>query len=92
MAQVHIVMGESGEYSDRREWPVLAYLDKDAAIAHVQRAEEWLLENDLSMASPTVRYTYERGPSNPHDSQMSIDYTGVRYYVMSVLLANAEGR
>lgn len=32
-------MGTSGEYSDRREWPVIAYHDEGAAKRHVEAAQ-----------------------------------------------------
>lgn len=48
MKMVYVVMGETGEYSDRRDWPVCAYVDDEpAAQAHVLRAEEWLRVNNV---------------------------------------------
>lgn len=37
--QVFVIMATSGEYSDRREWTVCAYTDREAAKAHVEAAE-----------------------------------------------------
>jgi hypothetical protein len=50
MTKLYVVMGENGEYSDREEWLVAAYLDEAKAKAHVMRAETALREfNSLSL-------------------------------------------
>lgn len=36
MTKVYVVIGESGEYSDRRDWTVCAYLSEDMARRHVE--------------------------------------------------------
>lgn len=39
MTHVFVVMGMEGEYSDRTEWPVAAYLDRAKAEQHVTAVE-----------------------------------------------------
>lgn len=36
-----IVMGTAGEYSDRREWPVAAYIREEDARRHIVLADRW---------------------------------------------------
>lgn len=38
MHTVYVVMGTTGEYSDRDEWAVCAYTSEDSAKTHVERA------------------------------------------------------
>ena len=35
---VWVVMGTTGEYSDRNEWPVRAFFDEAAAQEHIEKA------------------------------------------------------
>lgn len=89
--QVYIVMGSTGEYSDNREWPVLAYVDEAEAKAHVARCDEWLLANGCHMNSDRSVSWHDRSRlKNPHDESMDVDYTGTRYYVMPVRLADGR--
>lgn len=39
MTNVYLVMGMEGEYSDRKEWPVAAYLEQEKAKQHVTAIE-----------------------------------------------------
>lgn len=45
MPSVFVVIGQSGEYSDRRDWPVAAYTDRALAERHefaaTKRAKEF---------------------------------------------------
>lgn len=84
--QVHIVMGSTGEYSDRSEWPVVAYTDLAMAEQHVKFASRYA---DAVFAARESRWRWDSADlANPYDSQMSMDYTGTRYYVMSVECAS----
>lgn len=40
MTTLHVVMGSSGEYSDRKEWLVAAYVSESEARKHVLALEE----------------------------------------------------
>lgn len=90
---VYVVMGETGEYSDRSEWPVVAYFDEPAAQAHVLRAETWLREQRIfnDDQSPILGDYDARTAlvgQNPHDPHMPApDYTGSRYYILTVEVA-----
>lgn len=80
---VYVVMGETGEYSDHREWPVSAYLHEDEAKEIVLALHVWLRENEADRTN--YRYAETR-PACPLDPNFETDYTGTRYYVMPVPL------
>lgn len=44
MTTLYVVMGSSGEYSDRSEWMVAAYADQPKAQEHVARVTRALAE------------------------------------------------
>jgi hypothetical protein len=77
MASVYVVMGTSGEYSDRDEWPVAAYASKAEAEAHVRGAAAWARAYEAA----TDRYGRTPPPS-PWDPRIKMDYNGTGYYVM----------
>ncbi len=84
-AKVYIVIGDTGEYSDRTEWPVIAYMDENKAVAHVARLDTWLVENKVSRNHGDVLSYEERDNlKTPDDPHFSSDYTGTRYCVMAV--------
>ena len=75
---IYIVVGSTGEYSDRYEWYVCAYRDKQEAEIRVseckKKAKEW----------ESVRDNDFRGPPDNHyecDPNMRMDYTGTDYYL-----------
>lgn len=87
MRQIFVVMGSTGEYSDRHEWAILAYTDETLAQTHVQLAEAWDRENGLTWS----RLAWERRIDlvSPYDPAYSRDYTGTSYYIVAVPLADA---
>ena len=92
MPTVFVVMGQTGEYSDRYEWPVAGFLDESAAQARVRALDEWLRLHRLHM-DDAVHVSYDRRihkTQNPLDPDCSIDYTGTRYYVLSVPLLESS--
>lgn len=44
-AKVYVVMGTVGEYSDRQQWAVAAFLEEDRAIAALRELEAWCREH-----------------------------------------------
>lgn len=74
-----LVTGRSGDYSDRKEWPVAVYLDADDATAHANAAA--LRGNEVaawrcSKCDDLWGYHYdeagcsERRPTNEYDPAM----------------------
>jgi hypothetical protein len=85
---VYVVFGQTGEYSDRTEWPVMAYYDEASAKAHVKRAG--IAANELFVRYEKVGYPRTDNYENPHDPDMKLDYTGTTYYYLVVPLAKKE--
>lgn len=83
---VFIVTGSTGEYSDRRDWTVAAYLSEKQAQAHCLALEEWLRVNKMHMDSPDLADWQARDMGCPLDPAFSCDYTGTRYWVAGVPL------
>ena len=92
--RIWIVMGSTGEYSDRNEWPVAAYREERLALTHVElataRAKE--LEQWTDGEEPWRWVDRDKRPANEHDPDMQMDYTGTDYYAQSVdLLTSVLG-
>ncbi len=54
--QIHIVIASQGEYSDRTEWPVCAYLDEAVAREHVRLSDETDREADAAWQLAMDKY------------------------------------
>jgi len=103
MADVFVVMGQSGEYSDHRDWPVCGYdsekVAEDHAFEATKRAKEWKdaeCEHGLEMrhyCDACHRLGSEdelrawMGALDPEALRM--DYTGSDYYVLRVPMRDA---
>ena len=83
MSKVYIVIGETGEYSDRTEWPVVAFTEESQAKRFVTAAETWLRVNKCSYDSTTMPYE-DREIRSPFDPALHVAYTGCRYYFIDV--------
>ena len=80
---VWLVMGATGEYSDRQEWPVRAYRDKSAAEREVMRLTEeskaLFARVGYGWESHQRKAVEEHGP-RVGDPGFSMDYTGTSYF------------
>ena len=83
---LYVVMGTTGEYSDRSEWPVRSFLSLDKAQAFVLAADTWLRENGIYQGSDEGVGHELRPETCPFDPGFSTGYTGTGYYVMPVPL------
>jgi len=89
---IYIVFGDTGEYSDYRQWIVCAYQDEEKAKARVVELET-LMKNlgavtgsdwdKLWKAGKAMR-EHERG-----DVNFDIDYTGTHYCYEATELKDA---
>jgi hypothetical protein len=98
--RVYVVTGETGEYEDREEWPVAAYLHRETAEQHRDLANgvtKDSVEPSLSYGGTADEYMRRKGEAraevrrllvdgNPYDPGMKIAYTGVEYAVVAVPL------
>lgn len=85
---VYLVYGSTGEYSDRSEWVVAAYVEEDAARQHAELANGQLREagvhSDDRRADHDVREEFVG--KFYLDTECRIDYTGTSYGVQKVPL------
>jgi hypothetical protein len=87
---VFVVFGQCGEYSDAREWAVIAYSNEATAVAHAARATERAKEIDVEKhaAISAGNYDWERA-KNRWDPHMELSYTGTDYVVGRVEFSEA---
>jgi hypothetical protein len=78
---VHIVVGETGEYSDWQIWYVRAFVDKQAAETLSGKLNQWCRDNGCHESSGR-----QRNAKPPDDDQFRADYTGTTYSVMTLPL------
>ena len=82
--KIYVVTGRTGEYSDRREWFVKAFVSESRAAELVtladKRAAELAATNWRSWDDDFPKY------SNEHDPDMDMDYTGTSYHIDEVEL------
>jgi len=94
--KIWIVYGSTGEYSDRVEWAVMAYTDELKARVHVENCTAWFREYgpyaNLAPREPKwaayIRWNDQK-LANPYDPNMSVDYTGTRWYLDEVELCES---
>ena len=89
--KISIVMGTTGEYSDRSEWPVRAFLTarraETYALAAKQRANEIAHEH----GGPRLVSQEILGPKpNELDPGMKMDYTGTDYFIIADIELDEE--
>lgn len=94
MEHIYIVMGECGEYDDRREWIVVAYHDEIMARLHMFEANNESRRIELALAEldqgDWEHYREKRDAliaSNAYDPNMQGDYPHAGYTVYPVELA-----
>jgi hypothetical protein len=86
---IYVVIGSTGEYSDRSEWPVRAYRNEAAAQAEVLRlgeaASAFYAKWEPNGYGPE-RHKAEDAHRATFDPSFRCDYTGTSYYLYSVEL------
>jgi len=84
--QIYIVMGSTGEYSNRTEWAVGAYQDKAMAEQHADLAK--IEAHAIEKARGNRHDSICKG-ANVYDPKMEMYSTGTDYYVVDVDLLDA---
>ena len=98
MTKIHIVIGSTGEYSDRSEWMVAAYTEEEKAKTHVELANARARELGISFEDEMVRLSYDESSKaaqamKPLDHRCHISYTGTGYHLQKVnLLEEIPGK
>lgn len=82
MSKIWVVMGTTGEYSDRNDWPVVAFPDKARAEARIvactQEANKRFSESQVPDESND--WSSYNTDNNVLDPNMKMDYTGTSYF------------
>lgn len=82
--KIFVIMGSTGEYSDRREWSVRAVSSKEAAISFVDQAEKIANEQEAIKYPPSGDTNWEHQPVSALDPNFKMDYTGTSYFYYEV--------
>jgi hypothetical protein len=83
--KIYVVIGQTGEYSDRSEWVVAAYRSEEDAKAHVvaatANADAWhaFAQSCEGMDMEWSEQNERKKSANPLDPFFECDYTGTRY-------------
>jgi hypothetical protein len=91
-ASIYLLQGSTGEYSDRCDWIVRAYVDKakadhDCSMANTQAAEYFKYAGeDVNLRYPSCEDDYARDKALRADILLvdpdaQFDYTGSTYWV-----------
>jgi hypothetical protein len=86
MKDIFVVIGTTGEYSNRIEWPVMVYLDEAKAQEHVVNANHRAKE---LFSTRRDHHSIEKG-ANEFDPDMVMEYTGTSYFIYRVHLPSKE--
>jgi hypothetical protein len=105
LSTIWVVMGSTGEYSDRREWLAVAYADEVAATRHADKATERALlftktdcehGNGLREACDechryygTTKEQIREWMGDLDPAAEGMDYTGSDYVALPVQLRSA---
>lgn len=86
MNKVFIIEGNTGEYSDRTNWMVGAYLDQGAAESRIE-----FLRSEITRLGLNKGFSYDweqrdkaSKEMSEHDENFRCDYTGTHYYLLTV--------
>lgn len=87
MADVFVVMGTTGEHSDRTEWPVGAFKSEDAANRFVETLQDRYRQ--VSQGKQAYHRSFQERCQLDEfmadlDPEFSEDYTGTSWYPMRV--------
>lgn len=83
MADLYLVIGERGEYSDHREWPVCVYTDKAKADEHVRLANKHEEARDIE-AEFDALVEGRKPPKSPYDPDRCSDFGRATYRIWVV--------
>lgn len=77
--KIYVVEGHTGEYSDRNDWPVKAFVHEPAAQAFVDACTKEILPYNIKNKYDAVNWERIRNAKSPLDPNLQIDYTGTHY-------------
>ncbi len=83
--KITLVMGRTGEYSDRNEWFVRAFADEAKAIEFCKELNSYVI------GSSDWDYDTKKEFEHPLDPKCKIDYTGTDYTVFDIDFDDSKG-
>lgn len=86
---IYVVMGQTGEYSDHREWFLEAWPTEKQAQDRVALLENILRTHNLHQDSKLPDWddrkkAEEAAKQETGDDELAVDYTGTTYYCVGV--------
>lgn len=88
MERIWIVMGSTGEYSDRTEWPVLAFTSEADARVHIAALDVRMQQMPQDWKDNRWDYNDEiAAHMAPLDPGFSLNYSGTSYFCYEVKVA-----
>ena len=87
MSTIYLLIGSTGEYSDKMEWFLRAYRDVTAANDECEKLNKLAEGLEKLPWEDREKAVHER--LMPHDAHAQCDYTGVWYSVVAVPLVEA---
>lgn len=82
--KVHLVVGQTGEYSDHQEWFVSVFDGKEDADKFCAMLNDWCKEHGVHEDDFKADWEERHKLKCPHDPAFGCDYNGVSYYVAEV--------
>ena len=86
MSKVWVVMGTTGEYSDRNEWAVVAFTDKAKAESRIVACTQEANRRFTDSRTPDESNDWSSYDikNNALDPEMKMGYTGTSYFFYEV--------
>lgn len=82
MAKVYVVEGTTGEYEDRNDWFVKAFLNEEKASGFARACNEAYAYLVSTRPEGSLRWDDER--KHPLDPYFMEDYTGTSYTYLTI--------
>lgn len=82
MDSIFIVVGQTGEYSDRIDWFVAAFPTRAEAEEYEDKLTKWTTKHGINRNQNDAYSKHDL--KCPLDPSMQCEYTGVDYYVAEV--------
>ena len=83
MQEICIVIGQTGEYSDKSHWYVAAYINHKSA-EELKRAAQRYIDKAPRKVMDSWTLREEHAKANPFDPQCNIDYTSTTYSILKL--------
>lgn len=76
--EIYILIGETGEYADQRNWIVAAYTNRGEVEKHKEEAQEWADKFDY------WDFDFKAHPNL--DPKAKLDHNGITYEITTIEL------